>query len=360
MLAGMGFLNTFSLSPVLSKPGGPARLRVISCHSFNGGGGCSEKIFGCVVDVFSLTQSWRVCLPLPRYTMHILIPGGIRVAELISTEQLMKNLALPAQRILDARSGFVAYEENHIPGAQFLHVETLRMTEEGVPCKMLPVSMLSIIFGRLGITVDSPVVIYATNPSDHLSATYLGWTLAVSGNDHFLLLDGNLRKWADEDLPLTQRFPEVAEALFHGAFNSEIFADWAYVLENLREEDTVLVDTRTHASYSGEIGPTQRHGHIPGAILHNYLWDYAPDGTYYPVDLLREHYAREGITPDKEVISYCVTGREASAVWFVLKYLLGYPHVRLYQASLTEWCARPELPLVTGETPWGDMRREAA
>ena len=69
------------------------------------------------------------------------------MADLISTEQLLENLALSGQRIIDARSSFSLYEENHLPGAQYLHVETLRMTERGVPCKMLPVPMLSIIFG---------------------------------------------------------------------------------------------------------------------------------------------------------------------------------------------------------------------
>ena len=193
-----------------------------------------------------------------------------------------------------------------------------------------------------------------------MSATYVGWSLAVAGNDHFSLLDGDLRKWSGEALPLTQEYPTIAEKSFRGTFNDEIFADWEYVLGNLQAEDAVLVDTRIHASYTGEMGPLQRRGHIPGAILHNYLWDFSSDGTYYNLNLLREHYQRDGITPEKEIITYCMTGREALAVWFTLKYLLGYPRVRLYQASLTEWSANPDLPMVTGETPWGEMRRKAA
>ena len=271
----------------------------------------------------------------------------------------MENLENPEHRMLDARTNFALYEENHIPGAQFLHIETLRMTEEGVPCKMLPIAMLGIIFGRLGITVDTPVVIYATNPSDHLSATYIAWSLAVSDNHNFFLLDGDLGKWMAEHRPLTQRYPDVTEVYYQADFDSSVFVDWEFVYQNLHNENIVLVDSRIRSSYIGEMGPTQRLGHIPGAILHNYLWDFDPDGTYLPIDTLREHYEKAGITPDKEIITYCVTGREGSAVWFVLKYLLGYPCVRLYQGSLTEWSAKPWLPMVTGSDPWGEMGKGA-
>ena len=145
---------------------------------------------------------------------------------------------------------------------------------------MLPVPMLGIIFGRLGITVDTPVVIYTTNPSDKLSASYVGWSLAVSGNENFFLLDGDLRKWVDEERPLTQSYPEISELYYQAEFNGSIFADWAYVLERLHDVDTVLVDSRIRASYTGETNPAQRRGHIPGAILHNYLWDFSSNGTY--------------------------------------------------------------------------------
>lgn len=284
--------------------------------------------------------------------------GDKLVAEIISTAWLAEHLHAPEQRIIDARTSFSVYEENHIPGGQFLHVETLRMTDGGVPCRMLPVPMLGIIFGRLGITVDTPVVIYSTNPADHLSATYVGWSLAVSSNQNFFLLNGDLGKWERDGYPVTQQYPDITEEYFQADFDDSVFVDWAYVFDNLYNEDTVLVDSRIRSSYTGESGPTQRRGHIPGAILHNYLWDFEQDGAYLPLETLRERYERAGITPEKEIITYCVTGREGSAVWFVLKYLLDYPRVRLYQASLTEWAAKPELPMVISSDPWGEMGKE--
>ncbi|HEY3378140.1 MAG TPA: sulfurtransferase, partial [Armatimonadota bacterium] len=278
------------------------------------------------------------------------------MAGIVSTDWLTTHLDRPELRIIDARGSFATYEEAHIPGAQMLHIETLRMSEEGTPCKMLAPEVLGIIFGRLGVTVETPTVIYASNPKDHVSASYTAWSLAVTGNAQAVVLDGGLDKWEDEKRPLTQQYPRINFAAYQAQFNADIFADWQYVRDRLGDPDVVLVDTRSRDMYTGSSGPTQRRGHIPGALLHNYIWDFRHDGTYRPVEALRARYAGAGITPDKEIITYCVTGREGSAAWFLLKNLLGYPRVRLYQASMTEWTAHPELPLVTGSSPFGEQQ----
>ena len=277
--------------------------------------------------------------------------GGI-----VSTQWLADHLDELGLRIIDARGSFATYEEAHIPGAQMLHIETLRMSENGMPCKMFTPEVLGIIFGRLGITTTTPVVIYATNPKDHISATYTAWSLAVTGNRAVHVLDGGLDKWTDEDRVETQQFPYIESAEYRAAFDPTIFADWQYVINHLDDSRVALVDTRTQQMYTGASGPTQRRGHIPGAVLHNYLWDFRSDGSYLPLDKLRKRYEDDGITPDKEIITYCVTGREGSAAWYILKEILGYPHVRLYQASMTEWTAHPELPLVAGNKPWSTRK----
>jgi thiosulfate/3-mercaptopyruvate sulfurtransferase len=281
------------------------------------------------------------------------------MASIVSTEWLAGQLGRGDLRLLDNRGSFAVYEQNHLPGAQFLHVETLRMSEGGMPCKMHALPVLGAIFGRLGITDDTPVVLHATRPDDHLSSSYAAWSLAVTGHRDFMVLDGHYNKWAAENRPLTQLYPVIREAQYPVRFDASIFADWRYVRDRLHDADVVLVDSRTRSLYNGTTGPTIRLGHIPGAILHNYMWDFARGGTYHTLDKLRERYVREGITPDKEIITYCITGREGSAVWFMLQCLLGYPRVRLYQASLTEWAAIPDLPMVTGNEPWGEERRAA-
>jgi len=278
------------------------------------------------------------------------------MAGIISTDLLAGQLGQAKLRIIDNRGSFALYEENHIPGAQFVHIETLRMTGGGVPCRMHDLPVLGAIFGRLGIDDATPVVLHATSPDDHLSASYTAWSLAVTGHQEFMILDGHIKKWMAENRPLTQLYPEIYAVEYPVRFDEAQFADWRYVRDHMYQPDVVLVDSRTPDLYTGETGPTIRLGHIPGAILHNYMWDFSRDGTYHPLDQLRRRYESSGITPEKEIITYCITGREGSAIWFMLKYLLGYPRVRLYQASLTEWAAMPDLPMVTGEDRWGEHK----
>ncbi len=107
-----------------------------------------------------------------------------------------------------------------------------------------------------------------------------------------------------------------------------------------------LVDVRSPKEYSGELlhmpnypqeGAT-RGGHIPGAV--SIPWSQAvneADSTFKSVDELRQLYEGKGITPDEEIIAYCRIGERSSHTWFVLTYLLGYPKVRNYDGSWTEW-----------------------
>src|SRR5438128_883841 len=117
------------------------------------------------------------------------------------------------------------------------------------------------------------------------------------------------------------------------------------VCAQLGKAGAVLVDVRSPKEFSGELlAPenlpqegAQRGGHIPGAA--NIPWAQAvrEDGTFKPADELKALYQGKGVTPDKAVIAYCRIGERSSHTWFVLTYLLGYPNVRNYDGSWTEW-----------------------
>ena len=111
------------------------------------------------------------------------------------------------------------------------------------------------------------------------------------------------------------------------------------------------MDARPPDQYAGEAGAQMRRGHIPGAINHYWRDDLALEGFGYvwkPRDELRASYAAQGITPDKDIIAYCNSATEASHVHFTLRYLLGYPRVRVYVGSWTEWAERKDLPIAVG------------
>ena len=123
--------------------------------------------------------------------------------------------------------------------------------------------------------------------------------------------------------------------------------------------DMGLVDVRSPGEFSGELlAPAnlpqegaQRGGHVPGA--QNIPWGAAvsEDGTFKPVEALKDLYASKGVTPDKSVIAYCRIGERSSHTWFVLKYLLGYEDVRNYDGSWTEWGSLVGAPIAVGESP---------
>ena len=110
----------------------------------------------------------------------------------------------------------------------------------------------------------------------------------------------------------------------------------------------ILVDARPPDQYAGEAGAQMRRGHIPGAISHYWQDDLTREGFGYvwkPLPELRAAYEAQGITSDQDIIAYCNSATEASHVHFALRNLLGYPRVRVYVGSWTEWAERVELPV---------------
>jgi thiosulfate/3-mercaptopyruvate sulfurtransferase len=118
-----------------------------------------------------------------------------------------------------------------------------------------------------------------------------------------------------------------------------------------------LVDVRSPQEFSGELThmpayPQEgalRGGHIPGAVNVPWARAAAEDGTFRPVDELQAIYTEEqGLDPADEVVAYCRIGERSSHTWFVLHHLLGYPNVRNYDGSWTEWGNLVRAPIEKG------------
>jgi thiosulfate/3-mercaptopyruvate sulfurtransferase len=148
-----------------------------------------------------------------------------------------------------------------------------------------------------------------------------------------------------------QEYPRLEETPFPAAPFQPEEASLDDVQDALRTGGAVLVDARPPDQYAGDAGAQIRRGHIPGAINHYWQDDLTREGFGYvwkKPEELRSAYAAQGITPEKSIIAYCNSATEASHVHFALRYLLGYPSVRVYVGSWTEWSERTELPIQKG------------
>ncbi|MBA3977799.1 MAG: sulfurtransferase [Nitrosopumilus sp.] len=198
---------------------------------------------------------------------------------------------------------------------------------------------------KAGINEDSILVLYGD--FNNWFAAFAFWVFKYYGFKDVKIMNGGRKKWLEEDRAINKDIPSFSNGNFKAKDPDENIRTYLnYVSKSIDKQNSiVLVDVRSPPEFSGEITapaeyPTehaQRGGHIPGAV--NIPWAKAvnEDGTFKSPEELRKLYQEKGITSEKEIISYCRIGERSSHTWFVLKYLLGYPNVKNYDGSWTEW-----------------------
>lgn len=275
---------------------------------------------------------------------------------LVDTDWVLEHHDDPGVKVVEVDEDVLLYEQGHVPGAVKLdwHTELQRPDVRD----FVDEAGFAELMESKGISNDDTVVLYGDK--SNWWAAYAFWFFKYNGHGDVRLMNGGRQKWVAEDKPLSQDPAQVERGRYRVPYRDESIRAYAPdVLQHLlkvKDGRGALVDVRSPAEFTGEKlhmpeYPQEgalRGGHIPGA--RNIPWGKAvqEDGTFKPSDALKELYGSEGVDEDKDVVAYCRIAERSSHTWFVLKYLLGYPRVRNYDGSWTEWGNMVGVPIEQG------------
>ncbi len=271
---------------------------------------------------------------------------------LVETSWVAEHRDDPKVKVVEVDVDTSAYQTGHLKGAVGLD---WRQDLQARPVRdLLSKEDLDKLLSARGISAEDTVIAYGDN--NNWFAAWFVWNLKYYGHKDVRLMNGGRKKWQDEGRELVTEPPQVKLATYRASGpDRKIRALRDEVLRDFTSAGVRLVDVRSPKEFSGELlAPenlpqegAQRGGHIPGAA--NIPWGQAvrEDGTFKSPEDLKELYQSKGVTPDKSVIAYCRIGERSSHTWFVLYYLLGYPNVRNYDGSWTEWGSLIGVPIET-------------
>jgi len=268
---------------------------------------------------------------------------------LVTTEWLESNLDDDGIAIVEVDEDTAAYTKGHIPNAITINWET---ELHDLPRReFISSEQLAKLFGEKGIGSDQTIVLYSGN--NNWFATYAYWLFKYRGANNLKLLDGGRKKWELESRILNQDEPRRSATSYSiGSERPELRIFRDEVTKRV-ETGGSWVDVRSPEEFRGELlapphlpqEQAQVPGHIPGAANITWSKTVNEDGTFKSADELKKLYEAEGITSDKEVVAYCRIGERSSHSWFVLTELLGFPNVKNYDGSWTEYGSLVGVPI---------------
>ena len=269
-------------------------------------------------------------------TLCAVAGAATRSDMLVSTDWLAQHLKDANLVVLHVAANRAAYDEGHVPGAQFVALGSIAINRDGIPNELPPVADLQKIFATAGVSNNSHVIVYSDGSV--LPATRAYFTLDYLGlGDQTALLDGGLEKWKADGKSVTKDVMAAKAGNLMPKAKPDVVAQLASVNQMSENKSATLLDVRAAGNYSGERG-----SHIPGATNLYWMQDQVSqqDSSLKAEAALRNLYEAAGITPSKKVVTYCNSGMQASQTYFTLKYL-GYD-VQMYDGSMSEWNARKQ------------------
>ena len=259
----------------------------------------------------------------------------------LELSRILDTTGVTRPLVLDLRPP-EAYTEGHIPGALHLDLWGVSLVDtDPAPLKAF-MWMIEHVLAVHGVDGATPIVVY--DEQSGVRAARAFWFLEYFGHPSVRLLDGGFGAWAAAGLAVTRDAQPAPKSEWTGGREETTLATWKDVKGAIARGDTVVLDTRSDAEYEGTLVRAARGGAVPGAVHIEWTRNLSSSGEFKPASDLQKMYDDAGVTPDREVITYCQGGYRAAHSYLALR-LLGYPRVRMYIGSWKEWGDRNDLPI---------------
>ncbi|KAK2833736.1 hypothetical protein Q5P01_017625 [Channa striata] len=276
-------------------------------------------------------------------------------------DAVRRNLVGPKLRVVDTswylptmqRDPEAEFARTHIPGASFFDIDECCDKSSGFDHTLPTRSHFSRYVGQLGIGNDTHVVVYDASKFGSFSAPRVWWMFRVFGHSGVSVLDGGMKKWLADGLPVTSESSKPEPREFKAALNQSWVKSYEDVLENIRTKQAQVVDVRPADRFRGvEAEPRDDTlpGHFPGAINIPFTSFLDPSGTELGPEGLAKVFRDAGVDLQRPLWASCGSGVTACHV-VLAAHLLGHPGVCVYDGSWTEWFKRasPEHIITEGE-----------
>ena len=273
--------------------------------------------------------------------------------KIVTTDWVAEHLDDPGLVVAESDEDVLLYETGHIPGAVKLDWHT--ELNDPVTRDYVDGPGFARLMSDKGIGRDTTLVLYGDR--NNWWAAYALWVCSLFGHPDVRLMDGGRAKWIAEGRPLTTEEPEAPADRVPGHRRGTTARSARSRTRSWPTSGQPMIDVRSPGEYSGELlhmpdYPQEgalRGGHIPGAKSVPWARAAAEDATFRSRAELEAIYLGEaGLHHDDDVVVYCRIGERSSHTWFVLQYLLGFPHVRNYDGSWTEWGNSVRVPITRG------------
>jgi thiosulfate/3-mercaptopyruvate sulfurtransferase len=267
---------------------------------------------------------------------------------LVTPDDLFRELSTSRKTLLIDLRPVESFCENHLPGA--VHLDLFGISS--IDTDPAPLAAFFWIIEHLlasrGVSNDVPIVVY--DDTSGIRAARAFWFLEFFGHPDTRVLDGGYKAWIRQGRPVTREATAPKPTEWTGRRREPLLAGWRDVRDRLGQPDAIVLDTRSDGEYCGTNVRAARGGAIPGAVHVEWTKNLDSDGAFKSVEELKRMYAAAGVTPEREVITYCQGGYRAAHSYLALR-LIGYPRVRNYIGSWKEWGDRTDLPIEHPKEP---------